>query len=473
MAIFSLAQSMPESDNQYDGVRYGVDVSFPVHRRVSTNYPWLAHNSDKNVEAPAQYKGMPLQVLGNRQVIYNEHLEGCREFYKKSGDSRQCDVYEYDRILMNLRQPQSMENYTSTGFLKVRAPDQVIQLATEFWEKNQYNQKTEKWPAGNSYVNHWDSPTFMVSIDDKGLRGSGPRLMEQIWKSLQDTVADWVGEDLSPTSMYGIRVYVNGAVLLPHVDRLPLVASAMLNVAQDVDEPWPCEIYDHDGVAHNVTLDPGDMLLFESHSILHARPFPLKGQYYAMLFIHFEPTGHSLRHSPDVDVAVDNVDEQYKQASKDGAGGQSATHKNLPPYIKKESPEEEHWKMRHPEGWVEPTYMAGNKRKPAMAPRAHQAAAEGDTKAVDRILSESRDKREMEIINDRNDKGWQPIHEGAANGHTEVVELLVEHGADINTRTEGGKGATPLHLAEQNFGSFHPLVKYLKSLGGLNVGPEL
>jgi hypothetical protein len=40
----------------------------------------------------------------------------------------------------------------------------------------------------------------------------------------------------------------------PHsVDRLPLVASAILNVAQDVDEPWPTEIYDHQGRAHNVT----------------------------------------------------------------------------------------------------------------------------------------------------------------------------------------------------------------------------
>lgn len=27
----------------------------------------------------------------------------------------------------------------------------------------------------------------------------------------------------------------------------------------------------HDGVAHNVTLDVGDMLLFESHSILHGK----------------------------------------------------------------------------------------------------------------------------------------------------------------------------------------------------------
>jgi prolyl 4-hydroxylase len=189
----------------------------------------------------------------------------------------------------------------------------------------------------------------MVSVDDKSLRGSGTSLKSKLWNAARDTIQEWTGEDLSPTSLYGIRVYTQGAILLPHVDRLPLVASAMVNVAQDVDEDWPMEIYDHDGRAHNVTLAPGDMLLFESHSILHGRPFPLKGRYYAMIFIHFEPTGHSLRHygeNPETDV-----DNQYKQASKDGVGGQSASSSGLPPYINRESPEEANWRKLHPEGW--------------------------------------------------------------------------------------------------------------------------
>lgn len=43
---------------------------------------------------------------------------------------------------------------------------------------------------------------------------------------------------MAECSLYGIRVYKEGAVLAPHVDRLPLVSSAIINVAQDVDEPW-------------------------------------------------------------------------------------------------------------------------------------------------------------------------------------------------------------------------------------------
>jgi prolyl 4-hydroxylase len=52
---------------------------------------------------------------------------------------------------------------------------------------------------------------------------------------------------LQPTSLYGIRVYTAGAILAPHVDRLPLVSSCIINVAQDVEEPWLLEVYDRHG----------------------------------------------------------------------------------------------------------------------------------------------------------------------------------------------------------------------------------
>lgn len=32
----------------------------------------------------------------------------------------------------------------------------------------------------------------------------------------------------------------------------------------------------------------------ESHSLLHGRPFPLKGRYFANIFIHFEPSKLSI-----------------------------------------------------------------------------------------------------------------------------------------------------------------------------------
>ena len=51
-------------------------------------------------------------------------------------------------------------------------------------------------------------------------------------------------------------------------------------MAQDIDEPWPVEVISHTGVAYNISMVPGDMVLYESHSVLHGRPFPRVGRYY-------------------------------------------------------------------------------------------------------------------------------------------------------------------------------------------------
>ena len=53
----------------------------------------------------------------------------------------------------------------------------------------------------------------------------------------------WAGLRLAPTSIYGIRRYRNNSLLATHVDRTNShVISAILNVAQDVDEDWPLYI---------------------------------------------------------------------------------------------------------------------------------------------------------------------------------------------------------------------------------------
>ncbi|KAL7553955.1 hypothetical protein ACHAWF_017322 [Thalassiosira exigua] len=470
-AAFKTVLAAIDSNNtDVEGHSYGVDVSFPIFKRISTNYPWLPHNIDPATPTPRAMQGMPLQPLGNRQDIYNKHLTSCRTFYSKKGGN--CDMYEYDRMLMNQRQPQSMQNYTEIGFLKTRAPEDVTELATKFYDQNRLNAERENWPTGNTYINTWDAPTYMIKIEDKRLRGGGFKLRQQLWDAARESIEDWMGEDLSPTSLYGIRVYTEGAVLLPHVDRLPLVASAMVNIAQDVDEDWPCEIYDHDGKAHNVTLQPGDMLLFESHSVIHGRPFPLKGRSYVMLFIHFEPTGHTLRHV-DIELPDQDVEEQYKQAARDNRGGQSAASDSLPPYIIRESPEETHWRNFHPRGWTPPEF---NPLKRSTKSKLHQAASEGNIDAIERALEADKGGSVaggVRVVDYRDEEGWQLLHSSAASGHKEVVELLVEHGSDLNIRTHGGHGATPLYIAEHNNGGFHPIVRYLKSLGALNLGPEL
>ena len=36
----------------------------------------------------------------------------------------------------------------------------------------------------------------------------------------------------------------------------------VVQVDQDVDEPWPLEVYGHDGIARNITMEPGTLMVY-------------------------------------------------------------------------------------------------------------------------------------------------------------------------------------------------------------------
>jgi hypothetical protein len=88
------------------------------HEAVSTNYDYLPHNILPSLyPTPQAYRDTPIQPLGDRLAVYEEFLQGCVDYYyyySDGDDSRKCGDYERDRVAMNLRQPQSMINYTNT-----------------------------------------------------------------------------------------------------------------------------------------------------------------------------------------------------------------------------------------------------------------------------------------------------------------------------------------------------------------------
>jgi hypothetical protein len=57
----------------------------------------------------------------------------------------------------------------------------------------------------------------------------------------------------------------------------------------------------------------------------------------------------------------------------------------------------------------------------------------------------------------------------------EVVKYLVDNGADVNDRAgrAGNSGGTALWFAKRKFGSDHPMIELLESLGALEIGPDL
>ena len=145
------------------------------------------------------------------------------------GDCRLCTQLLTNYITKCL----ARKNYTSGGFRKVTAPPELRKLLSEFWETNKDKAVDEEWPVGNIHTNHWEVPVKFVDISDESLVGGGDSIMEAVWDVAKKEVEQWTGMKMRPSSLYGIRIYNNGSILNSHVDRLPLISSCIVNVAQD------------------------------------------------------------------------------------------------------------------------------------------------------------------------------------------------------------------------------------------------
>jgi prolyl 4-hydroxylase len=171
-------------------------------------------------------------------------------------------------------------------------------------------------------------------------------------------------------------------------------------------------------------MEPGDMVLYESHSIIHGRPFPLKGRFFANIFIHFEPV--------------------YDESSSE-----------LPPYILEGSTEAEEWRRRSPSRSA--TFITDFTDG---VTKAHGYAAANDLKRLKKLAEQTPGILHREDIN-----GWQPLHEAVRAGHLSVVAYLLENDANINHRTNQGEGFTPLALAMDHLPPNHPVVELLERYG--------
>ena len=95
------------------------------------------------------------------------------------------------------------------------------------------------------------------------------------------------------------------------------------------------------------------------------------------------------------------------------------------------------------------------------------AAQGGDIKALEREVAKN-DK----IVHTKDENGWTPLHEGVRGGHLDVVKYLISNGADPNVKT-GTAGGTALYWAKTSLEEDHPVIAFLESVGGVDVGPDL
>jgi ankyrin repeat protein len=88
--------------------------------------------------------------------------------------------------------------------------------------------------------------------------------------------------------------------------------------------------------------------------------------------------------------------------------------------------------------------QSSNEKQKLSADVWFMAIRDGNRVIIERYLGSGWD------VNAQGEKyGRTALHLAAMNGHLEIVKLLLEHGADVNAKTEGGfYGETAVEMAE-------------------------
>ena len=114
----------------------------------------------------------------------------------------------------------------------------------------------------------------------------------------------------------------------------------------------------------------------------------------------------------------------------------------LPAYVIPGSEEEANWWRNNPNGHK----LLKGEGFQTGSTEAHRLANAGDYDALKYVLDQNE-----KLINKRDENGWTPLHEAVRDGNLDVIELLLERGADINARTgPNQEGPTALYLAMEH-----------------------
>ena len=177
--------------------------------------------------------------------------------------------------------------YTEAGFAKAKLPEILFSKVQDFYQSNRSAIK-EETVAGDFIVNTAKSDAKGSSLIDLSTE-----LRAEIHDNLKTLLEAWCGKALMPTYVYGIRIYHRSATLKCHRDRLAThIIGAIINIDQDVEEDWILVIDDHQHRRHQIALKPGEMIFYESGSLIHGRPTPFKGDLFANVFCHFKPVDY-------------------------------------------------------------------------------------------------------------------------------------------------------------------------------------
>lgn len=304
------------TDVMTEGVLDFFNVEDPVHHVHPNNKLQLCQAI--NEQDPTSASGKSLLPPTKMISVELQHAQNSTSFYDPecaSLDARWKVWFTQDayraRITQNYLQAKIVKPVTDVGFELRRMPEETYAwLHKFFYESGEgvrnttngvqtiakkrgavdedlipYNDRmgvlVEELSSGTC-INTLDVRTEIKMLDI----GEKERLVGELIHIFQE----WYGAPLAATSVYGVRRYRTGAILRMHLDTINTHAvSAIINVGQQTEEDWPLVILDHTGIERTISMQPGDLLLYESAKLVHGRPSVFKGDFYDNIFMHFMP----------------------------------------------------------------------------------------------------------------------------------------------------------------------------------------
>lgn len=112
----------------------------------------------------------------------------------------------------------------------------------------------------------------------------GDVLGESLLRNLQPKIESATGLALLPCYSF-LRIYTDGAVLEPHIDRPACEVSATLTLGGRAADTWPIWLKEG-GEEKSISLPPGHLLVYRGCQLEHWRK-KLDGDYWVQLFLHY------------------------------------------------------------------------------------------------------------------------------------------------------------------------------------------
>lgn len=198
--------------------------------------------------------------------------------------------------LGSIRPPSELQRQTAEQ--QSRAPNFGLGFRKDRLEREFYRHLVEAFRACAPRFRSEGAIDCIQTLDERfipALYFEDRGLNARVLRELKPAHEAWCGMALEESACYGFRVYQRGSYLHNHVDRTAThIVSSTICIDYRIDEPWPLYIEDAEGNAFKVDMEPGEFLFYEGARLIHGRPWPLNGDYYAGMFVHYRPVGFAL-----------------------------------------------------------------------------------------------------------------------------------------------------------------------------------